>query len=383
MTNLTSKLIRFFSLILLFTFMVESADAQRKQRGERQTRERQERKVERSARAETDTPQQADETPEFHESIEDGSMPELKQTQASGRRRAGRRSARIAGAGKAEGSEALENFLVHPNQYIAKWRESRGESRWMKGTAEECAAECLNPANQWCDAFFAYNWNGRDICVLTDDVDPMRSYVSEGLTLTSYTYYDKATADKAASVDELGREVAQLEARILALQRDNMVLQVEKNRLAQNLQAAQSQNQSGSSQPSSGYRYSGQAALNHLRNKHECYNCDFRGVTLGNGYYPFGDNCFRDSNFSGVDLSGQRFDFSDLSGADFSNANLRNAGLTRTSLEGAKIIGADLTGATLLGAIWVDRNLCADPSQASRGYGEIGDSSCGGRARKY
>jgi hypothetical protein len=223
MKQVTSKLIRIFSLIFLFAFFVDTADAQRRQRGERQTKERQGRTREKSKRSDTETVEVADEIPEFQQAVEDGSIPELKRSEskgASGRRRAGRRSARVAGAGKAEGTEVLDNFLVHPNQYIAKWHESRGESRWMRGTPSDCAAECLKEENQWCDAFFAYNWGGQDYCILTDDVDPMESYVSEGLTLASYTYFDKATADRAASVDEMVRTIAQKDAEIEALNRD-------------------------------------------------------------------------------------------------------------------------------------------------------------------
>jgi hypothetical protein len=220
MKQVTSKLIRIFSLIFLFAFFVDTADAQRRQRGERQTKERQGRTREKSKRSDTETVEVADEIPEFQQAVEDGSIPELKRSEskgASGRRRAGRRSARVAGAGKAEGTEALDNFLVHPKQYIAKWRESRGESRWMTGTPSDCAAECLKEENQWCDAFFAWSWGGIDRCVLTDDVDPMVAFPLIA-TLASYTYFDKATADRAASADEMVREIAQKDAEIEASQ---------------------------------------------------------------------------------------------------------------------------------------------------------------------
>ena len=118
MKQVTSKLIRIFSLIFLFAFFVDTADAQRRQRGERQTKERQGRTREKSKRSDTETVEVADEIPEFQQAVEDGSIPELKRSEskgASGRRRAGRRSARVAGAGKAEGTEVLDNFLIQTN----------------------------------------------------------------------------------------------------------------------------------------------------------------------------------------------------------------------------------------------------------------------------
>ena len=252
MESLNSRLIRILSIIFLFLFVVDTADAQRRGSRKRDTRQR-ERVPERartSARAEaaTDTL----ETPEIVQTVLDN-VEELETPKQSGRKRSGRQgrvSGRVAGMGKAAGTTAIENFRKHDNTYIARWENGRANVRYTWGLDEKaCAGQCLEPSNQWCDATVVYNWsfgnNSWLLCVLSDDVDPMRIYGpvvypqwGYSFSVDSYSYFDKATEMRATAAEgrvaELQQEIADLQAEYERLTNRKQELVARRNSLRDN-----------------------------------------------------------------------------------------------------------------------------------------------------
>lgn len=67
-------------------------------------------------------------------------------------------------------------------------------------------------------------------------------------------------------------------------------------------------------------------------------------------------------DLSYVDLSGANLSNADLSSAKLTHANLTYANLTRANLSFARMENTFLTGANLKDAIWINRQLCRDPS---------------------
>ena len=157
-------------------------------------------------------------------------MKELEAPKKSGKKK----SSRITGMGKAEGTSAMENFKTHPNSYIARWEDRGSTVRWAWGLKEDaCAERCLDPSNEWCDAIVVYGWNykGKEnsVCVLADDVDPIRNFGpieyphrNYSFRVNSYTYFDKATEMKATEAES---EVASLQLEVNALSADNNQLE--------------------------------------------------------------------------------------------------------------------------------------------------------------
>ncbi|MBH31160.1 MAG: hypothetical protein CMG71_04115 [Candidatus Marinimicrobia bacterium] len=233
MNGISSRLLRFLYLIALFAFVVDTADAQRRGSRKRDTRQR-ERTTERQARASARADAETDtlETPSVVQDVLDNAE-ELETPKQSGRKRSGRQgrvSGRVAGMGRAEGTTAIENFRKHENTIIARWEDRGGNVRYTWGLDENaCAAQCLDPSNEWCDATVMYNWSYRGnnwlLCVLADDVDPMRNYGpvnypqwDYSFSVDSYSYFDKATEMRATSTES---EAAAFERQANALRAQN------------------------------------------------------------------------------------------------------------------------------------------------------------------
>ncbi|GEM_PF-3773918 len=142
--------------------------------------------------------------PKFHTDIESGKLAEysgvteVENKSRSGRRAKEKRNARISartwGEGAVKGLSALENFkLVGSNRYINSYR------RYSWGDEVSCAKRCMD--NQWCDAFYTYNHpkNGNKVCVLNDDVDPIRECSNNkcrSFGLKVYVHNEFAEEDK-------------------------------------------------------------------------------------------------------------------------------------------------------------------------------------------
>ena len=148
-----------------------------------------------------------------------------------------------------------------------------------------------------------------------------------------------------------------------------------------------------------GYRYTGQAAVDHLTATGECRNCDLSKQDLRDAiatiksrdrYYKIDlvEANLSGANLSGANLSGVNLVEANLSGADLtgaylylaylyladltyanlSGANLTGANLVEANLSGAYLTGAylylaDLTGADLTGAINLDKAIGYTPTK--------------------
>ncbi len=221
----TSTFFRFIQLIIVFTFLAQSIDAQRR------SSKKSQRKVPKSTYTETAT--DTLETPASVQTVLDN-VKELESPKKSRKKK----SSRITGMGKAVGTSAMENFKTHPNSYIARWEDTGSTVRWAWGLNEDtCAERCLDPLNEWCDAIVVYDWNykgkGNSLCVLADDVDPIRNFGpveyphrNYSFKVNSYTYFDKATEMKA---EEAESALTSLELEVNALSADN-------NQLERNIQ---------------------------------------------------------------------------------------------------------------------------------------------------
>ncbi len=221
----TSTFFRLFQLIIAFSFFAQSIDAQRR------SSKKSQRKVPASSRTQTAT--DTLETPASVQIVLDN-VKELESPKKSRKKK----SSRITGMGKAAETSAIENFKTHPNSYIARWEDIGSTVRWAWGLKKDaCAERCLDPLNEWCDAIVVYDWIYKDkknnLCVLADDVDPIRNFGpieyphrNYSFTVNSYTYFDKATEMKA---EELESELTSLELEVNTLHGKN-------NQLERNIQ---------------------------------------------------------------------------------------------------------------------------------------------------
>ncbi|WP_206072830.1 pentapeptide repeat-containing protein [Mesorhizobium temperatum] len=104
-------------------------------------------------------------------------------------------------------------------------------------------------------------------------------------------------------------------------------------------------------------------AVERLRSKPICADCDLSGASMTGRYLPgailtnanLTGADLKEANINGADLSGANLSGAELSGAslnyaNLSGANLSNANLSKASLSGANLSNASLSGALLTGA---------------------------------
>lgn len=109
-------------------------------------------------------------------------------------------------------------------------------------------------------------------------------------------------------------------------------------------------------------------AIERLRSKAICADCDLSGASMTGSYLPgailtnanltgvdlkeanMNRADLSRANLSGAELSGASLNYANLSGANLSNANLSKASLSGANLSNASLSGAVLTGASLRGA---------------------------------
>lgn len=259
MITITSKVIRIISIIFLFIFVADTAQAQRQktQRKKRnsideidesfffpvreqiplieETQKKQGKKLNRtSARTEGQT-EEAEMPREIME-VEEGEISEMKEPKSSGRKVSARKSGRVAGQ-SGVGDVALDNFKLYGEEmFIGKTAR-----KWMRGTVEQIAQACLNDIG--CDAFYVYDASYdygssyRTKGVLCDDVDPTYSWRNGSsyrrgkhvyTNIKTYYFYDKATEDRAISAET---QITELRQELSDLQAENDGLRIKKEEL--------------------------------------------------------------------------------------------------------------------------------------------------------
>ncbi|UVC13698.1 pentapeptide repeat-containing protein [Mesorhizobium onobrychidis] len=97
-------------------------------------------------------------------------------------------------------------------------------------------------------------------------------------------------------------------------------------------------------------------AVERLRSKPICADCDLSGASMTGSYLPgailtnLTGADLKEANMNGADLLGANLSGAELPGANLSNANLSKASLSGANLSNASLSGAVLTVASLRGA---------------------------------